>query len=335
MLVPPPKHIIISRTDSIGDVILTLPLAGLIKKQFPNCSISFIGQPYTQAVIERCNEVDQFISKADFIVASATFEADAIIHVFPDLAVAKAAKKMNIHFRIGTTNRWFHWLYCNRLVRLSRRHSPLHEAQLNAQLLKPIFSPAHYTLDQLAEAASIDTAATTKFQLDQSKYHLILHPTSKGSAREWGMQNFEKLISLLPKNLFTLYICGLESDRAKLAPLLDQCDDEQVIDCTGKFNLNTYIDFIQATDGLIANSTGPLHIAALSNKDAFGIYPPIKPMHPGRWAPIGKHSHVFVLDKNCERCRHSQEACACMLAISPIAVADAIIKARQQKLNKR
>ena len=331
---PPPKHIIISRTDSIGDVILTLPLAGLIKKEFPNCSISFIGQPYTQAVIERCNEVDQFISKADFIVASATFEADAIIHVFPDPAIAKAAKKMDIQFRIGTTNRWFHWLYCNRLVRLSRRHSPLHEAQLNAQLLKPILSAVHYTLDQLAEAVSIDRAATTNFQLDQSKYHLILHPTSKGSAREWGIQNFEQLLTLLPKDLFTLYLCGLESDRAKLAALLEKCDGEHFIDCIGKFNLSTYIDFIQAADGLIANSTGPLHIAAISNKDAFGIYPPIKPMHPGRWAPIGKHSQVFVLDKSCESCRHSQEACACMLAIQPMAVSEAIKEARQRKLNK-
>ena len=331
---PPPKHIIISRTDSIGDVILTLPLAGLIKKEFPNCSISFIGQPYTQAVIERCNEVDQFISKADFIVASATFEADAILHVFPDPAIAKAAKKMDIQFRIGTTNRWFHWLYCNRLVRLSRRHSPLHEAQLNAQLLKPILSAVHYTLDQLAEAVSIDRAASTKFQLDQSKYHLILHPTSKGSAREWGIQNFEQLLTLVPKDLFTLYVCGLESDRAKLAALLEKCDGEHFIDCIGKFNLSTYIDFIQAADGLIANSTGPLHIAAISNKDAFGIYPPIKPMHPGRWAPIGKHSQVFVLDKNCESCRHSQEACACMLAIQPMAVSEAIKEARQRKLNK-
>ena len=331
---PPPKHIIISRSDSIGDVILTLPLAGLIKKEFPNCSISFIGQPYTQAVIERCNEVDQFISKADFIVASATFEADAILHVFPDPAIAKAAKKMDIQFRIGTTNRWFHWLYCNRLVLLSRRHSPLHEAQLNAQLLKPILSAVHYTLDQLAEAVSIDRAASTKFQLDQSKYHLILHPTSKGSAREWGIQNFEQLLTLVPKDLFTLYVCGLESDRAKLAALLEKCDGEHFIDCIGKFNLSTYIDFIQAADGLIANSTGPLHIAAISNKDAFGIYPPIKPMHPGRWAPIGKHSQVFVLDKSCESCRHSQEACACMLAIQPMAVSEAIKEARQRKLNK-
>jgi ADP-heptose:LPS heptosyltransferase len=91
MLALQPKHIIISRTDSIGDVILTLPLAGLIKQQFPNCSISFIGQPYTQAVIERCQQVDHFISKADFITSHTTTKADAIIHVFPDAAIAKAA----------------------------------------------------------------------------------------------------------------------------------------------------------------------------------------------------------------------------------------------------
>ena len=29
------RKIIISRTDSIGDVVLTLPLAGLLKKYYP------------------------------------------------------------------------------------------------------------------------------------------------------------------------------------------------------------------------------------------------------------------------------------------------------------
>ena len=334
MLVLKPKHIIISRTDSIGDVILTLPLAGLIKQQFPNCSISFIGQPYTQAVIERCQQVDHFISKADFITSHTTTIADAIIHVFPDAAIAKAAKGKDITLRIGTTNRWFHWLYCNRLVRLSRRHSPLHEAQLNAKLLQPLFLETNYSLEQLADAATLRTETSSAFSLDHSKYHLILHPTSKGSAREWGNENFENLVRLLPKENFTLYLCGLESDRTKLAPLLEKCDGEFFIDCIGKFNLSTYINFIQAADGLIANSTGPLHIAALSNKDTFGIYPPIKPMHPGRWSPIGKNSQVFVLDKSCESCSLTQEACACMLAIQPMAVAEAIKQARQRKLNK-
>lgn len=63
-------------------------------------------------------------------------------------------------------------------------------------------------------------------------------------------------------------------------------------------NLKQFISFIAAADGLIAASTGPLHIAAALGKVALGIYPPIKPMHPpGRWAPLGKNASYLVLEK--------------------------------------
>ncbi|RYG01290.1 MAG: glycosyl transferase family 9, partial [Chitinophagaceae bacterium] len=42
-----PENIIISRTDSIGDVVLTLPMAKIIKQQFPDCRIAFLGKEYT------------------------------------------------------------------------------------------------------------------------------------------------------------------------------------------------------------------------------------------------------------------------------------------------
>jgi len=63
------KKIIISRTDSIGDVILTLPVAGVLKKHFPDSLIYFIGRQYTRPVIEACEHVDEFID-GDEIVGS-------------------------------------------------------------------------------------------------------------------------------------------------------------------------------------------------------------------------------------------------------------------------
>ena len=56
------QKIIISRTDAIGDVILTLPMCGLIKKYYPNVKIIFLGRSYTQAIIEHCEHVDEFIN---------------------------------------------------------------------------------------------------------------------------------------------------------------------------------------------------------------------------------------------------------------------------------
>ena len=62
-----PGNIIISRTDSIGDVVLTLPVAGILKRNFPNLQIAFMGRSYTKPVIEACKYVDTFIDAKDFL----------------------------------------------------------------------------------------------------------------------------------------------------------------------------------------------------------------------------------------------------------------------------
>ena len=55
------NHVLITRTDGIGDVILTLPLAVALKRLLPHVKISFLGKAYTKPVIEACRAVDYFL----------------------------------------------------------------------------------------------------------------------------------------------------------------------------------------------------------------------------------------------------------------------------------
>ena len=59
--------IIISRTDSIGDVVLTLPMAGIIKQFIPQSKIVFFGRNYTKDVINLSEHVDEFVSYDDVL----------------------------------------------------------------------------------------------------------------------------------------------------------------------------------------------------------------------------------------------------------------------------
>ena len=59
MEISDPKKIVISRTDSIGDVALTLPLAGILKEKFPNTKIIFLGNTYTKPILECCQNIDE------------------------------------------------------------------------------------------------------------------------------------------------------------------------------------------------------------------------------------------------------------------------------------
>jgi len=321
------KKIVLSRTDNLGDVILTLPLAGLLKKQYPQAQLIFIGKKYTEAIIKSCKNIDVFLDREDVINSPdllKNLQADVIIHVFPDKEIAKTAKKAGIPLRIGTSHRLFHYLYCNKLVNFSRKKSDLHEAQLNCKLAEPLGIKLP-TLEEIPAYYGMEATQKTDINLSKNKFNLILHPKSKGSAREWPLTYFESLIKQLPKELFDIYITGTENEgeliKSQQPSIFSYAN---VTDLTGKFSLENLINFINQADGIVACSTGPLHIAAALGKYACGIYPPMKPVHPGRWAPLGKKALYLVLQKNCSDCKKSMD-CACIQAIKVEQVAKVVL----------
>lgn len=322
---------IISRTDAIGDVVLTLPLAGALRALYPQARILFLGRSYTAAIVAACEHIDGFLNwdewralpAGDAAKAMAATGADCIIHVYPDKAIAGIARRARIAERIGTTNRLYHWAYCNVLVRLSRRNSPYHEAQLNLRLLTPLGGRLDYSLKEIGRLYGLTRLIGLPPEiaglLDPGRFNLILHPKSRGSAREWGLGNFGRLVGLLPQERFKVFVTGTAAEGELLRPLLEEYP--AVTDLTGRLTLAQLMAFIAKADGLVAASTGPLHLAAALGIHALGIYPPIWPMHPGRWAPVGQRARVFVNAQPCEDCRRTGD-CHCIRGIAPGGVAE-------------
>jgi len=321
------RTFIISRADAIGDVVLTLPVAGVLRELYPDARILFLGNNYTQDVIRACRHVDEFINwdelqqlgpeaQADALAATG---ADTIIHVLPRKEIAELAKKAGISTRIGTTNRAYHWYTCNKLVRLSRKNSPYHEAQLNLRLLtvlgaKPLYAlaeiPGYYGLTKLASLPAGIAALK-----DPGKFNLILHAKSRGNGREWGIENYIRLVKALPEDRFKVFVTGTPAEREALTPLLQQCPG--VTDMVGMLTLPQFLSFICHADGLLASGTGPLHVAAALGIHALGLFPPLRPIHPERWAPLGVKAMVFCLEEPCKGCPGAHD-CACMRDISPM-----------------
>lgn len=330
------SKLIISRTDGIGDVILTLPVAGLMKKLHPGIKIWFVGRSYTAPIISACEHIDEFINWDEVPALSSherieyfnALQADAIVHVFPNRELARIAYTSNIPLRIGTSHRFHHWLYCNRLVNIGRKRSPLHESQLNALLFRQLGVKVAPPLDELSTMMGLrrpekldDSYAEW---LDPTRFNLILHPKSKGSAREWGLDNFSQLIRLLPKDHYKIFISGSTEDGLALRTQIETWGND-VTDITGKMPLAQFISFINSANGLVAASTGPLHIAAALGKVAVGLYAPMHPIHPGRWAPLGLLAGYLVRDKQCQKCRHAKR-CECIESITP---SDVMLKLEQ------
>ena len=328
-----PEHILLSRTDSIGDVMLTLPMAGILKQHFPGVRITFLGRSYTAPVLHCCQHVDAVITLEELAEEGAEtaveklreLKADTLVHVFPHPDVAAWGKKAGIPHRIGTSHRIWHWTTCNERVSFSRRKSDLHEAQLNIKLLSPLGITDIPSVDILAKAYGFRTSApdpVVNEYLRPDRLNVILHPGSRGSAVEWGLSNFAALIRLMDPSVHHCIVTGTGSEQNDYEPHLP-LELEHVSDAGGKLSLQHLVSLIGGAQALVAASTGPLHIAAAAGTRAIGLYSSRRPIHPGRWAPIGRDAHALVNDPECAACSSGQP-CDCIGRIDPQRVLDLI-----------
>jgi len=303
------RHILISRIDAVGDVVLTLPACIYLKQQIPGVIISFLGRSYTRPIVDACSAVDHFIDYEELELMTdqeqisniRSRNIDVIVHTFIKTTIARLGKKAGIPIRIGITSKNSHFFYCNRLIRLSRRKSFLHEAQRPIFLLRGIgidHVPTQGTLaysfkDYFKPTCELSPELTRNIKPD--KFNLIMHPKSNGSGREWDMDNFAALAKLLPASKFNIIITGSPKEALLFKDWVKDLPDH-VTDLSGKMSLDELVAFIFKADGLLASGTGPLHIAAATGIHTLGLFPISWAMNATQWAPLGRQGEHIESD---------------------------------------
>ena len=332
-------RILVSRTDRIGDVVLTLPLCGLLKARL-GATVVFLGRAYTRPVVEASDAVDEILDWDRVSGASrdeqtrflAAARADVILHVRPWHAISRAAHRARIPRRIGTTRRIHHWLHCTRLETGGRRESELHEAQLNIRLARSLVGDGDLPLDALVAHGRIrprvPVPAPLAPLLAPDRFNLVIHPKSLGSAREWPLSAYRDLVASLPADRWRVLVTGSADEGAAVGDWIRSLPPH-AHDLTGRLSLAELIAVLAAADGVVGASTGPVHVAAAAGTRTLGLFSPVRPLHPGRWAPLGARASVLVAPEACAACADGAPeegtACSCMAAI-PVEEVRAVVE---------
>lgn len=316
------KTVILSKINQIGDVIFSLPAASILKKMYPSCKIVFlISYSKTKDLLSFATDVDEILdyeelngmSDQDAARVISNLNADAVIHFLPNKRIAKLMHMAGVNIRVGTSARWYNLLYCNRFVYLRRSDSNLHESVLDMMLLKPFTGKKSYLKDEIEGVIRLKHESSN--YLDPNKFNLIIHPKTRGEHIEWDLNNYANLIKSLPQDKFNIIVTGSLTEGEKIAnDLLEPCKSI-VTNLTGKTSLHDLIALISQADGLIAGSTGPVHIAAAYGINTLGLYAPIKPFDSSRWGPIGLKATSLSVDKDCSYCRDGR-SCLCVNEIT-------------------
>jgi ADP-heptose:LPS heptosyltransferase len=300
MAKPRLQKILISRTDAIGDVSLTLPVCVALKQQFPEAELVYLCRKYTAPVVACFEPIDDMLVYEELEALSNDERAlklegfSAVLHLFPNKIVANWCKQARIPLRVGTAHRLHHWWTCNLLPWFSRKRSDLHEAQLNFYLAKAIGYPniPNWIEIKQTNAFRVEDSLPAEFQSHDFSKVILLHPKSNGSGVEYPIEKYAELSLLLVEKGFEVFFTGTEKEGERFRNQIPK--NSKIKDVTGLWDLKTFISIISKSKALIACSTGPYHLAGLCQIQAIGLFTNTRPIHPGRWAALGTQSKALT-----------------------------------------
>lgn len=322
------KNILIARTDRIGDIVLTLPLAGLIKKHYPECKVSFLVRDYTRSILNYHPFIDEIIilkeenkkvNLLDNLKIISSKKYDTCIVVNPTFIISLIMFLSRIETRIGTGFRWYSFLF-NTKVYTHRKYAEKHELEFNIELLQKIGIVEVVNENNVKYNLKVDDESLKKLddklkneKINFDKQLIIIHPGSGGSSIDLPLHKFAELVKKISEDNNQIIITGNEKEKLICNQLVVS---DGIKNLAGKLNLSELIALISRCDLFISNSTGPIHIAAALGKFTVGFYPKIISCSKERWAPYTNKKLVYVPQIECENCTREQcEKLNCMESI--------------------
>jgi len=323
-----PKNILIVRTDRIGDVILSLPMAAIIKKHFPDCRVTFLLREYTRPLSENNPFIDEVITLIEEDgkpsvaknVALLKNRFDVCVVAYPTYTIALILFLSNIKIRIGTGYRWYSFFF-NKKIYDHRKYGERHELEYNVRLLQQLGINEEVNEENVSFGISPSKENRKKIKndltalgIDFSKQIIIVHPGSGGSAVDLPIEKMRTIIRSLSHEPVEILITGSSSEKELCQSLVVNSSTKNL---AGIFNLGELMALINYSDLMIANSTGPIHIAAALGKHVIGFYPKFAAASAKRWGSYTAKKKIFSPTIDCIDCTRNQcEKLNCMDSIS-------------------
>jgi heptosyltransferase-2 len=315
------KKILVTRTDRIGDVVLSTPVFKSLKGSFPSMSVSVLVRGYTQDIVTDNPCVDEIIlfdpegkhrtingilRLAEEIKGK---KFDTALLLFLDFKIGLLSFLSRIPQRIGPATKLAQIFLTNTLLQ-HRSKVDRHEVDYNLDLAevlgaKPIRQSEIYIPDEIIKRVN-DIFSELRTPI------VGIQPGSGGSARNWRPERYGELANkIIYETGATTFIIGGPGEEGLVDRVADKGDYKgRVLKYIGYHGLKELAGVISKFSVMVGPSTGPVHIASAVGTPVVSLYCPIFVCQPKRWGPIGENDIAITPDvpfcKKCifERCKY-------------------------------
>ncbi|MDX9858993.1 MAG: glycosyltransferase family 9 protein [candidate division Zixibacteria bacterium] len=300
----PGDRILISRTDRLGDLVLALPVVETIKARYPECRVDVISSLYASPILENNDKIsgilrvqnDQLLTskpyKKELLMKVKKGDYKVVVVLYPERQISRLFYQAEIPHRLGTAGR-FHSVFFNHRLLHSRKANRKHESEYNLDFLRffrkgpTIKTPTVYPTDK-----ELRNARRILGEVNINAPFIVLHPGSGGSADRWPVDKFIDLYAMLDAENLQVVLSGSDNEGEMIEEVAAR-NGVSVRKITGETDLRTLAAVLSLASVVVANSTGPLHLAVAVGTRVVGLYPGRQIMSPVRWGPVGKGHKVL------------------------------------------
>jgi len=325
------KNILVIDLRYIGDCIFLIPLIRNLKKNLPNSKISALVNEGGESLLRLIPEINEVITVKRKEIKG-RLGVLKFLHLLRDvrrrdfdtvIVVPQSDRPTIISFasgagtRIGfTSNSWWrNWLLTHELK--YDGGSPHHLIEYNLQILTELGLKIYDRQLSIKLSEEYSTAILRKYPVlaKEDKKSIIVHPGARGTFRQWGADNFARVINAFSTD-YQIFLIGGGAEGSIIEEILDKLDRSPDI-VTTELNLVEFASLCSLSGLFIGNDSAPIHIAAATGMFVIGIYGPTLSKFCKPWT--GRSLLFDISTLECRPCE--QDKC---LSLQPKACIDVI-----------
>lgn len=332
------KKILIIRLRRIGDIIMTTPAVSALRKSFPDAFISYVVEKPYRELVEDHRELDNVIvlerkqGIRDFFrlirsIRKEKYDVVLDFHGGPraSLITLFSKAKLKIGYRIKYRNFIYHF-------KLARKPETgqLHSVESHINFVRAmgvdIKSPPPLNLPHARKDEAEKVGKILKENRLEGFKVITIHIGAGNEFRDWGRDNWIKLIDLLAKRPdVKIILIGANEDKETEVKLLKKTKVSP-LSLVGKLKLRELRELISHSSLFVGPDSGPMHIAASTSTPIVALFGPTL---PANFSPWEAKSLLIEKEYDCRPCK--QRECVykdfrCLRSITPEEVFQACLR---------
>lgn len=312
------NKILVTRFQSMGDMIVFIPALRALREGFPQAHISVLAAEKTGIeVLEQCPYIDEIIAKDSnrnflkwlkFLKRLRGRRFDLFISSAGEDNLAQVGFYIGAKYIVGFKKRLRHLEEyeetCKFLQTISLEYDEdKHEVEQNLAIPHAIGIETSddrlefWTTD--VEDRYVKDLLWNELKIPKRKILIGIHPGSKRLSRRWLPERFARLADLLIEK-FNAYILIIgSSEEMKLAQSIASQMECEVVILNGKTTIVQLASLMKHLSLFICTDSGPLHLGAAMGTPIVALFGPGEVQ---KWYPCSKNSVVIRKEVDCSPC---------------------------------